>query len=433
MMSIPLFFLSSEIAMRRGTDSRVSGPDSKRGRVIGSSISDLPSDILEKILLRLPVKSIAACKCVCKSWYDLISHPEFAKLHFDQGDVYPLLYFLNRTQDSELNLGICDPTHSISYIDVNLEKAAVPGKNCYILDSCNGLLLLCIPNDKDNQHYIVCNPITGEFINLPEAEKLSSLKEFAVHCGFGFSATSNQYKVIRMSRHLCSISHDMRVEVHILGTESWKDMGWLPLPIESYSKHTYVNGFVYWWPRVYKSRPIVSFDVEKECFQSIFVKGMDRPGKIVNVSMKGIGQELYVTGFRISGKFHVWVMKDECAEKALSLVFSIEMPSYGRQIFGPLEPIKYLNDGLLLVFDFLAKALIYIDSRKREVRYFKVYAKDWKVDMLAHIPSFVSLEYALSGQNVGGVKVLNARLSSESQFKRETVNVDIVEQELNQH
>ncbi|XP_065872649.1 uncharacterized protein [Euphorbia lathyris] len=49
----------------------------------GPSFSDLPNTILVNILLRLPIKRIF----VCETLYDLISDPEFAKLHFDQAQM----------------------------------------------------------------------------------------------------------------------------------------------------------------------------------------------------------------------------------------------------------------------------------------------------------------------------------------------------------
>ncbi|KAK2379250.1 F-box/kelch-repeat protein [Trifolium repens] len=42
----------------------------------------LPHELIVEILLRLPVKSLICFKCVCKSWYSLISNPNFSNSHF---------------------------------------------------------------------------------------------------------------------------------------------------------------------------------------------------------------------------------------------------------------------------------------------------------------------------------------------------------------
>ncbi|KAL3837796.1 hypothetical protein ACJIZ3_022387 [Penstemon smallii] len=38
-----------------------------------SGVSDLPSSLIYEILVKLPIKSVLRCRCVCKNWNDLIS------------------------------------------------------------------------------------------------------------------------------------------------------------------------------------------------------------------------------------------------------------------------------------------------------------------------------------------------------------------------
>ncbi|XP_061371685.1 F-box protein At1g15015-like isoform X2 [Gastrolobium bilobum] len=45
--------------------------------------SKLSWDVIQEILLRLPVKSLVRFKCVCKSWLSLISDSQFAKSHYE--------------------------------------------------------------------------------------------------------------------------------------------------------------------------------------------------------------------------------------------------------------------------------------------------------------------------------------------------------------
>jgi hypothetical protein len=42
---------------------------------------DLPEDASMEILSRLPVKFLASCKCISKSWYALITNPSFITKH----------------------------------------------------------------------------------------------------------------------------------------------------------------------------------------------------------------------------------------------------------------------------------------------------------------------------------------------------------------
>ncbi|RCV21000.1 hypothetical protein SETIT_4G103900v2 [Setaria italica] len=41
----------------------------------------LSSDLISEILIRLPIKSLVRCRCVCKEWWRLISNPAFIAEH----------------------------------------------------------------------------------------------------------------------------------------------------------------------------------------------------------------------------------------------------------------------------------------------------------------------------------------------------------------
>ncbi|RYR52026.1 hypothetical protein Ahy_A06g026952 isoform C [Arachis hypogaea] len=44
--------------------------------------ASLPVDIITDIFVRLPIKSVLICRCVCKYWNTFISNPNFGKLLF---------------------------------------------------------------------------------------------------------------------------------------------------------------------------------------------------------------------------------------------------------------------------------------------------------------------------------------------------------------
>ncbi|XP_065869574.1 F-box/kelch-repeat protein At3g06240-like [Euphorbia lathyris] len=430
----------------------------------GPSFSDLPNTILVNILLRLPIKRIFVCKCVCKTLYDLISDPEFAKLHFDQSEVYPLLrtsgftllsrmlYLVEPNQDDfEDKLDMLydfesklDTSYGSSSIKIKLDsklklplrniemidKEAVGSENCLklnmknhkykIVNSCNGLL--CLSNPSDNDPVIVCNPVTGEFINLPEVRMVKDLN-MPVECGFGFSPLTNQYKVIRMFTRWTENEKLMVAEVHVLGTETWKDLCFFP---ESTWKlfPTYFNGCVYWISPVPCS--VICFDIDKESFKSIRAPPWEKSNIVSRVSMGVLGVALCITEALDCDHINVWAMKDCGGKKAWSRMLSIDMDGDERWPCGSYQPIKYLNNGALLMFNSRKHAFIYHEPNKFGFRYLKVRGMESKVEAIPHIPTFVSLKHALAGHNL---TVLNVKSRcGELKLQKEKKGICIVEE-----
>ncbi|TVU46459.1 hypothetical protein EJB05_05999, partial [Eragrostis curvula] len=129
----------------------------------------LTDDIILQILSRLPAKSICRCKCVSRAWRDLISHRDNRKklaqtlagffYHTDSRERFPesARHFTNVT-----GRGAPLVRPSLSFL---------PGHNdISILDSCYGLLL-CRRRTAGAFHYVVCNPATEEWMELPESSQ----------------------------------------------------------------------------------------------------------------------------------------------------------------------------------------------------------------------------------------------------------------------
>ncbi|KAI5337886.1 hypothetical protein L3X38_017157 [Prunus dulcis] len=195
----------------------------------------------------LPTGSILICKCLCKTWQDLISDHEFAKLHFAQAESYPLVrpsnptrvsrtlylvepedssdfdfehsnctcydasdFLFNECNGHQFHMNLAKPLRNAEEVlnthnDANRKsgtkkklciKVCPAGHKYEVVNSCNGLL--CLSKPFINDPAVVCNPITGEFIHLPEVFKLDYVKG-SIDCGFGFSPKTNQYNVIRIS------------------------------------------------------------------------------------------------------------------------------------------------------------------------------------------------------------------------------------------
>ncbi|XP_059649229.1 putative F-box protein At3g52320 [Cornus florida] len=209
--------------MKRRRNSTQKG--NKEGDKYDYSFTDLPRPIIDDILLKLSVRSILVCRCVCKTWRSIISDPQFAKLQYAQAEPCALLrtldsiYLVEPKDCHNFNLGYCTcDNHTCFRCDRHMEvdtKLKMPMRNAQmvlggdaqmgcirdqnfkIVNSCNGFL--CLSEPSTNEPVVVCNPITGECINLPVAKAADNEKiRYFVEFEFGFSPGTNQYKVIRM-------------------------------------------------------------------------------------------------------------------------------------------------------------------------------------------------------------------------------------------
>ncbi|QCE15988.1 F-box protein CPR1-like [Vigna unguiculata] len=135
--------------------------DSKRKKTkIDSPLSvDVNEDLVKEILLKLPTKSVLSFKGLSKSWFSLISDPEFARRHFDAA-VAPTYKLLNIVKDcavycADKESALCDDDswHAVSNISgfhwyVNCISVA---------GSCRGFVLLqYLLHD-----FVLWNPLTG--------------------------------------------------------------------------------------------------------------------------------------------------------------------------------------------------------------------------------------------------------------------------------
>ncbi|XP_026400690.1 F-box protein At3g07870-like [Papaver somniferum] len=163
------------------------------------TIYNLPEDIVLDMLNRLPVETVLECKLVCKPWKDVVHHPSFPQKHLnhhlDDSDKLNFI-FSNLEQDpEELYYAEYDEDyHEVPFnrnVRINLSPLFYK-YGCSLAGSCNGLICF---NSYYEGYYgpvYICNPITREYVILPE---------FEGQCWwtvFGYIPSTNEYKVVRI-------------------------------------------------------------------------------------------------------------------------------------------------------------------------------------------------------------------------------------------
>ncbi|XP_057441266.1 F-box protein At3g07870-like [Lotus japonicus] len=443
-----------------------------KSQQLGVSFTDLPSHISTDILLRLPIKSILICKCVCPSWKALISDPHFTKLHFQHAStgfmiranapylVSRILHLLEfepekiEKDDDDDQFCFCEdlsikpecnshlklenklklPLRDAKLVLDKRDETEKRGRQGHyisskpeddkfaVVNSCNGLLCLCDPS-RDN--FVVCNPVSGEFIRLPKATSVHNISDIwhqEIYCGFGLLPKTNEYKVVRILKmygglHSPKTTKFMGVDMYTLGTTTWKNVDvdpenfkWLLMCTDKWLGFpTCVSGALHWIDFYHYA--ILCFDFESERFQSfpsppLLFQNKHSPWNITMGELRG---SLHIcdssSSSSVSTPVKMWIMKKYGFGESWTKVFSIDTMSRDRWPYGGLYwPVKHFKNGAAILMYHSSNCFIYYEPEKYGFKIFKVRGTQYTFEVIPHIPNLISLKDAVKGDNI---EVLN--------------------------
>ncbi|KEH41831.1 putative F-box domain-containing protein [Medicago truncatula] len=170
----------------------------------------LPDELITKILVRLPVKSLIRFKSVCKLWFSLISDSHFANSHFQLTSSTHTRRILFITGIPEFrsialdSLFTSDSAPALLNPNFDLPKSHFDLK---VIGSCRGFILLeCFSN------IYVWNPSTGVHRQIPSPPPNYSRLNFY---GFGYDESRDDYLVVLVSYDCIPYSHDVLSRIWI--------------------------------------------------------------------------------------------------------------------------------------------------------------------------------------------------------------------------
>ncbi|XP_010412708.1 PREDICTED: putative F-box/LRR-repeat/kelch-repeat protein At1g11620 [Camelina sativa] len=226
---------------------------------------DLPSDLQEEVLSRVPMKSLARFRAVCKQWNTLFVEDRFLAKHYGEhhfliGTCFGEITSLNIKDNTlillqNLSVGNIRPKKLQQYIKV------------YKIGHCDGVLYYVLSNQ-----ILVWNPLLklsrwiecdcSEFFELDEAYGLGYIRR---------SSSIYDYKLVRFRCPRNSKGRRATVEVYEFTSNMWKTIDisfdwFLRVPLASVS----LRGTPYWIGlREDNTAFIQSFDFIKERFEPL--------------------------------------------------------------------------------------------------------------------------------------------------------------------
>ncbi|CAL9235206.1 unnamed protein product [Arabidopsis halleri] len=287
----------------------------------------IPTDLIFEILLRLPAKSIARCRCVSKLWSSILLRLDFTELFLTRSSTLPqLLFSFEKTGELFFFTApqIQNPDENSSLVSPSYHMKVPFDRTSQICGHVRGLLCLThlrVLKGRKETVPMICNPSTGQALPLPKVKtRRVKVRSFLV-----YDPIEKLFKLLSMTWPCYGNGEKNCEEYQILtlGTQtlSWRMIDCC-LPHHPAHDGICIDGCLYYQAMVGRLSgisTIVCFDVRSEKFrfvkkargmvlygQSALVNYQGRLGAIQSDELHGI-----ITGQTRS--LELWVLVD--AEK----------------------------------------------------------------------------------------------------------------------
>lgn len=290
----------------------------------------LHDDLVQEILVRLPAKSLLRFRCVCKSWYSLITNPSFIMAHVchnNKAKRYQILLRSFNQADKKVKYKLCQDNEQLDEIMMIDFPFVSQHHDFFRMVGCvNGLVCLSDDIVEVTDTLILWNPVIRRFLTLPELKLDAESTDLGRSVfGFGYDSSNNDYKVIRIvyckNPDFEAPQVESSIAIFRLSSCCWEVNESASVPLLD-TRQAYVNGIIHW---LAYNKLIVGFDVKSEGFKDMMLPQTLQNANISDLTIASWCDLLSVfeNGYW-SGRLCLWVMKDYGLPKSWVKQFVIE-------------------------------------------------------------------------------------------------------------
>ncbi|GJT47054.1 granule-bound starch synthase [Tanacetum coccineum] len=201
-------------------------------------------DLLNEILLRLPVISIVLFKLVSKRWLSLIKSPTFIRRRSRIPNIdTPSGLFIEHRLDTNVYGLVPLDIRIRSRLENTFKTGACIRSNAIVMQSCNGLFLCYV---RPNHKFCIYNPTVNLFKMLPEPHY--SEPEHHLFIKMAFDPTKSPYYKVMHATFINDYypPESYRIQIYSSETGIWSNVYEHSGPFEGLVSAIYCNNAIHW-------------------------------------------------------------------------------------------------------------------------------------------------------------------------------------------
>lgn len=350
----------------------------------------LPADVIQEILLRLPVKSLLRFKCVCKQWCDLIGSQSFAHRHFGHESNQEHLLVRHYRQNEERYAFASYVDETCSEFE-ELDHLQMPDTVSALMGPLNGVF--CVVSISG--HMALLNPAIRQFkpLPVPHPNVQPHLSSYDKLLGFGLDPLTGNYKLVSIQYYWdeeMDVPHyPSLVSVYNSGSDSWRQFEDVDLVNSSHCAcrslcNTYLKGVYYWLVEFNDvDVAIIAFDMINEKFQEIQVPDCIK-AKEGDLALYGGSVALLLCDLdKIDKCVDIWVMKTEGCWTKSTTVGPFHDIRWPLGFWKNSELLLETGTSFLTLYNISTQNLRTVEARRKENGFFIYWVFSYKESLVS--------------------------------------------------